>query len=201
MVVKSVHDVFPDVCRVPAAGIITKGEPLRQWIEGSLDRLYGYAFALAQDADQARDLVQECALKALQARHVPSEKAAYRAWLFRILRNAFIDRCRKTGTEIPMDETIDVAEDDDPGWTGDRRIVDVVTIRIAVAKLSLAHREVIALVDFVGYSYAEAANVLDIAEGTVMSRLCRARKALLTLIAEDNVTPLLQRTQGRRGLK
>ena len=121
--------------------------------------------------------------------------------VFRILRNAFIDRCRKSGTEIPMGETIDVAEDDDPGWTGDRRIVDVVTIRIAVAKLSLAHREVIALVDFVGYSYAEAANVLDIAEGTVMSRLCRARKALLTLIAEDNVTPLLQRTQGRRGLK
>ena len=173
---------------------------MRQWIEGSLDRLYGYAFALAQDADQAHDLVQECALKALQAHHVPDEQAAYRAWLFRILRNAFIDRCRKSGTEVQMDEDIEVAEDDELGWTGDRRIVDVVTIRIAVAKLPLAHREVIALVDFVGYSYAEAARVLDIAEGTVMSRLCRARKSLLMLIAEDNVTPLVQRTQRRRRL-
>jgi RNA polymerase sigma-70 factor (ECF subfamily) len=171
---------------------------LREWIEGSLERLYGYAFALTRDAEQARDLVQECAVKALQARRTPVDEPAYRAWLFRILRNAFIDQCRKTGTVIDIDEAGDLS-DDESGWPGDHRIVDVVTIRIAVAKLPVAHREIIALVDFVGYSYAEAARLLDIPEGTVMSRLCRARKALLTIIAAGNVMPLAPRSRASGG--
>jgi RNA polymerase sigma-70 factor (ECF subfamily) len=173
---------------------------LRQWIEASLGRLYGYAFALTQDAEQARDLVQDCAVRALQARRCPDHEAAYRAWLFRILRNAFIDRCRRSGTEVQIDESHEQADHEEDGWVGDRRMVDAVTIRIAVAKLPVPHREIIALVDFVGYSYAEAAEVLDIAEGTVMSRLSRARKALLTIVAEDNITPLanVARTNGIR---
>lgn len=170
---------------------------MREWIESNLDRLYGYAFALSQDSEQARDLVQECALRALEASRQPTEPAAYRAWLFRILRNAFVDRCRKGGTEVDIDAAAEVVDDDDAGWSGDRRVVDVVTIRIAVAKLPIAQREIIALVDFVGFSYAETARVLDIAEGTVMSRLSRARKALLDLIAEDNVTPLVRRANSR----
>lgn len=174
------------------------GGPLRQWIESNLDRLYGFAFALAQDGEQARDLVQDCALRALEARRSPRDEAAYRAWLFRILHNAFIDKCRKAGREVEIDAALDIADDDESGWKGDRRIVDVVTIRIAVAKLPIAHREIIALVDFVGFSYAEAANVLDIAEGTVMSRLSRARKALLDIIADDNITPLVRTVHTRR---
>jgi RNA polymerase sigma-70 factor, ECF subfamily len=171
---------------------------LRDWIESNLDRLYGFAFALSQDRDQARDLVQDCILRALEARNKPSEPAAYRAWLFRILRNAFIDGCRKAGSLVSIDEAFDIS-DDDTGWIGDQRIVNVVTIRIAMTKLPIAQREIIALVDFVGCTYAEAAQVLNIAEGTVMSRLSRARKALLDLLAEDNITPLV-RTSRSRGL-
>jgi RNA polymerase sigma-70 factor (ECF subfamily) len=173
---------------------------LRQWIESNLDRLYGFAFALTQDGDLARDLVQDCALRALEARRCPDNPAAYRAWLFRILRNAFIDTARKAGREVEIDAALDIADDDDSGWKGDRRIVDVITIRIAVAKLPIAQREIIALIDFVGFSYAEAADVLDIAEGTVMSRLSRARKALLDIVADDNITPLMpsMRTHRRR---
>jgi RNA polymerase sigma-70 factor (ECF subfamily) len=171
---------------------------VRELIETNLDRLYGYAFSLAQDTDEARDLVQDCVLKAIEASRRPSEPNACRAWLFRILRNAFIDKCRKAGREVRIDAAEDVAADGDAGWRGDQRMVDVITVRLAVAKLPMAHREIIGLVDFVGCSYAEAAEVLEIAEGTVMSRLARARKALLDLITEDNVTPLVRGFAGRR---
>jgi len=162
---------------------------LRDWIESNLNRLYGFAYALAQDRDQARDLVQECVLRALEATRCPTDQAAYRAWLFQILRNAFIDRYRKAGREVQIEAASEVANDDDAGWNGDRRVVDIITVRLAVAKLPIAHREIIALVDFVGLTYSEAAKVLDIAEGTVMSRLARARKALLAIVEEGNVTP------------
>ncbi len=162
---------------------------MRVWIEAYLERLHGFAYALTQDRDLSRDLVQECVLRALEAARRPSDEPAYRAWLFRILRNAFIDKCRKTGMETGLDIAADTADDEDAGWAGDRRIVEVVTVRIAVGRLSAAHREIIALIDFVGLSYAEAAEVLGVAPGTVMSRLARARAALLTIMAEQNVTP------------
>jgi RNA polymerase sigma-70 factor (ECF subfamily) len=173
-------------------------QPLRGWIESYLDRLYGYAYALTRDADQSRDLVQECALRALNASQRPSDEPAYRAWLFRILRNLFIDKCRKNAMETGFDSAIDTADDVDAGWRGDRRIIDVVTVRVAVTRLSPAHREVISLVDLAGLSYGEAAEVLGVAEGTVMSRLSRARKALLAIMAEENITPLARVRSGRR---
>jgi len=169
---------------------------LRDWIESDLDRLYGFAYALSHDSDQARDLVQDCALRAIEAARHPTDRAAYRAWLFRILRNAFIDRCRKARVEVDINAKIGVA-DDNAGWSGDARVVDIITVRLAVAKLPIAHREVIALVDFVGLTYSEAAVVLDIAEGTVMSRVSRARKALLAIVEEGNVTPFRRQIHAR----
>lgn len=164
-------------------------KPYRDWTEGNLDRLYGFAYALTQDGDRSRDLVQECMLRALGAARRPRDEPAYRAWLFRILRNAFIDECRKLRRETWLDPDADFVDDAEAGWGGDARLVDIVTVRLAMAKLSVAHREAIALVDFVGLTYAEAAAVLGVPEGTVMSRMSRARKALLALIEEGNVTP------------
>ena len=171
---------------------------MRAWIEPYLNRLYGFAFALTGDRDESCDLVQECALRALAAARRPTDEPACRAWLFRILRNAFIDKYRKNGREVRLDSDDETYADDvDAGWRGDRRIVDVVTVRIAVAKLTAPHREIIALVDFVGMSYREAADVLGVAEGTIMSRLARARKALLAVMENENVTPLA-RVRGQR---
>ncbi len=173
-------------------------EPFWGWTEANLDRLYGFAFALTQDSDRSRDLVQECVLRALGAARRPRDEPAYRAWLFRILRNAFIDQCRKRRPETQLDPDADFVDDAEAGWGGDRRMVDIVTVRIAVTKLSPAHREAIALVDFVGFTYSEAAEVLGVAAGTVMSRVSRARKALLTIIEHENVTPLARARGSRR---
>jgi len=171
---------------------------LQHWIEANVDRLYGYAFSLTRDAEEARDLVQDCFVKALESARQPDEPAALRAWLFRILRNAWIDCCRKQGREVLIDEFDDIPAESDPEWSGDRRIVDIIMVRIAMAKLPLAQREIITLVDFVGCSYADAASVLQIPEGTVMSRLSRARRALLSLVAEEEtVTPITRGTKVR----
>jgi len=182
---------YPDV---PRRGLVPLWRPVKSvkdWIEPNLDRLYGFAYSLTEDADRARDLVQECALKAMQARRQPTDARAYRAWLFRILRNCFIDCYRKLGKEVQLDLAEDLPADDTSPWVGDRRMVDVITIRLAMAKLPIPHREIIGLVDIIGLTYAEAAEVMEVPEGTVMSRLSRARRALLNLIVEDNVTPFV----------
>jgi len=161
----------------------------RQRIEPYLSRLFGYALSLAQDREQARDLVQDCALRAFSATRVPEDAAAFRAWLFRILRNAFLDGQKHRAVRAAAADD----EGDGPNdeiWRGDDRLISVLTVRLGMAKLSPAHREVIALVDIVGFSYEEAGDFLDVPMGTVMSRLSRARCALLAIISESRVQSL-----------
>jgi RNA polymerase sigma-70 factor (ECF subfamily) len=67
----------------------------RERIHPYLQRLYGYVFSLARDHHQEEDLVQECASRALKARRPPADEPAYRAWLFRILGNLFLDQVRR----------------------------------------------------------------------------------------------------------
>lgn len=159
----------------------------RRWLEASLGSLYRFAYTLSQDRESARDLVQECIVRALAARRQPRDETAYRTWLFVILRNAFIDGLRRAGREVPVESVDRTAAE---GWQGDHRILDIVTVRLALGRLGPAHREIIGLVDVVGLSYAETAEILQIAEGTVMSRLSRARRALFDIVSESNVTPL-----------
>lgn len=159
-----------------------------------LGKLYAYACSLSRDVDDARDLVQGCAEKALSARNVPRDDDAYRAWLFRILRNHFIDLKRAERLTDPLDEESAAMTTD--AWRYEQALIDALTVRRSITKLSLEHREVLALVDMAGFSYAEAAALTDVPVGTIMSRLSRARRALLALIAKDNVRSLPQRRIG-----
>lgn len=169
----------------------------RQRLECYRDRLYGYAISLTQDPDLSRDLVQECALKALSAKKVPQDEPAFRAWLFRILRNAFLDHLRAANKLA--DFTHDETEELDPGvWSAEERMVDAVTVRVALAALPTGQRDIIALIDIAGLRYAEAALLLGVPVGTVMSRVSRARQALLLRISGSNVTPLKSAQGGRR---
>jgi len=92
---------------------------MRDWIEPNLERLYCFAYSLEQDRDSARDLVQECVLHAIEARKHPDEAVACRAWLFRILRNCFIDTCRKSGQQTCLDDIEDIPADDCDPWSSD----------------------------------------------------------------------------------
>ncbi len=173
-----------------ARGEEPAGDGRRRRIEAYLGRLAGYAHSLTNDREQARDLVQECALKALSARRVPEDEAAYRAWLFRILRNTFLDRRRRAGQGAPVLDSDEIDTVNGGIWQCDDRLISTLTVRLGMAKLSPAHREVIAVVDIVGFSYAEAADFLSVPVGTVMSRLSRARRALLDTMDEGKVQTL-----------
>lgn len=159
-----------------------------------LTRLFGYAVSLTRDDDRARDLVQECALRALKASSVPEDESAFRAWLFTIVRHAAIDAHRRARHDARVGDSLPV-----PGpevWSFDDRTIAAVTVKQGLRQLPAEAREIIALVDIAGFSYAEAAGVLQVPIGTVMSRLSRARRALLTLIDKTAIRPLHLR-QGR----
>lgn len=158
-------------------------------LQRHMARLYGYAFSLTGSRDAAQDLLQDCAVKALSTTAVPAADGALRAWLFRILRNAWIDQHRRDRVDF-MAEPPEPPRDGAEYWSQDARLINSIAIRQAMSRLPAAYRDIIALADLGGFSYAEAAAILGVPIGTVMSRLSRARQALLEMLAESNVRPL-----------
>lgn len=157
-------------------------------IEPYLNRLYGYAYGLTGNPDEAKDLVQECALKALSAKVEPPDANAYRAWLFRILKNAFIDALRKRAHEpCHLDE--EIIDQQVEYFDIEERLIDAVTVRLALANLASKHYRMISFIDIAGLSYSETAEELGLPIGTVMSRISRARQALIKIIEAENVRP------------
>lgn len=170
-------------------------------VEEYVPRLYGYAVSLSGDHHDAHDLVQETALKALNAARVPDDAPAFRAWLFVILRNAWVDMIRRRGRRAEFHQT--ESDREQPGgqtWLHDDSLVSTLTVRLSLARLSADHRDVLGLVDVAGFSYAEAAEILGIPAGTVMSRVARARGALLKQIEAGNVVnfPVQRRHRAAR---
>lgn len=165
---------------------------LHRHLTALLPRLVAFSRALLADADAARDLVQEAAARALSARRVPSDEPAYRAWMFRIVRNAAIDELRRK-RQRPMDDepsgTIDL-------WRFDDACIAKITVQQALSDLPESHREIIALIDIAGFRYSEAAEILNVPVGTVMSRIARARSALLAKIETSSVRPIAKTGHG-----
>ena len=155
----------------------------RRRIEKLIPDLKAYATALCGDRDQADDLVQEAIARALQSG--PSLKSAdeLRPWLFRVLRNFFFDEQRKKTVrrEYFTQEKRWVSEVNDQVLDPE----DTLAIRNAYEELSADHREVLALVDILGLRYKEVAELLNISQGTVMSRISRGRQALLARLEEE----------------
>lgn len=157
-------------------------------IEDYIPRLYGYAVSLSGHDHDAHDLVQETALKALKAPRVPDDEPAYRAWLFIILRNAWLDMVRRRGRRPEVSGTeADYEQIGGQTWAHDESLISTLTVKFSLSRLSADHREVLGLVDVSGFSYVEAAAILGIPEGTVMSRVARARNALLRQLDSGNV--------------
>ncbi len=151
-----------------------------------LHRLTAFARTIMGDADAARDLVQEAAARALSARNVPADPPAYRAWMFRIVRNAALDELRrhKLKDAIEADETLpDI-------WRFDDARIARITVAQGLAALPETQREIIALIDIAGFSYVEAAELTGVPVGTIMSRIARARLALLSAIQASTVRTL-----------
>jgi RNA polymerase sigma-70 factor (ECF subfamily) len=174
---------------------------IRHRIEDYVARLYGYAVSLSGDGQDAHDLVQETALKALNASRIPEDEAAFRAWLFIILRNAWLDTVRRRGRrpEVAGSE-VEYESVGGDAWSHDDSLISTLTVKSSLARLSPDHRDVLGLVDVSGFTYAEAAAILGVPAGTVMSRVARARNALLNQLQSGNVVsfPVQKRRQAAR---
>ena len=144
-----------------------------------LPRLRAFARSLAGAADVADDLVQQTCEKALRnlAGYTPGTRMD--AWLFRILRNAWIDghRARRPTAQIEAVEAVTPLVGEDGRQVTEARLY-LAQVRRAMAGLSEEHRVVLMLICVEGLRYREAALALGMPEGTVMSRLARARIAL-----------------------
>lgn len=144
-------------------------------------------------------MAQETITKAIAARRIPHDKTAFRAWMFRILRNTFIDHTRRTGRLVALDaddmaDRVDTSNGDVPDNFEDG-LVNALTVRFALEKLKPGQREIIGLIDIAGFSYTEAAALLEVPAGTIMSRVSRARKNLADAIVDTNIVPMPRRIE------
>jgi RNA polymerase sigma-70 factor (ECF subfamily) len=156
--------------------ILSPGDKFELHVQPYIPLLFGTAFTLTRNSAEAEDLVQDTLLRAFRA--IERFDGAYpKAWLLTILRNTNINRAQKKKPYL-FDDPNDPAADIVDEVTPEDLIVDPVfehAVQTALDELPLAFRAAVDLVDVNGLSYAEAADVLGIPIGTVMSRLHRAR--------------------------
>lgn len=148
-------------------------------------RLYRLAYSWSHNPALADDLVQETLIKALKNSAQLREPALLNSWLFSILANCWRDHFRQHKDMDDVDELEDYryAHENTPEKEHSQSQI-VARVRSAVEKLPLGQRQVLTLVDLEELSYVEVATILNIPIGTVMSRLCRARLAMKTLLKE-----------------
>ncbi|MFN8416362.1 MAG: sigma-70 family RNA polymerase sigma factor [Cytophagaceae bacterium] len=159
-----------------------------------LTPLYNFAFRLTYDEDDAHDLVQETYLKAYRFFESYEKGTNAKAWMFRILKNTFINEYRKKSKEPNKVDYQEVesyynSDDVDEPITSDLRLdafKDMIGDEVANAlnALDVDFRTIIILCDLEGFTYEEMAKILDIPIGTVRSRLHRARNLLKEKLRE-----------------
>lgn len=164
----------------------------------NLRAMYNFGFRLTLDRDDARDLVQETFLKAYKSIDSFRQGTNAKAWLFRILKNSFINDYRRKSREPVKVDYQDVENyynaDDSNRLISEELRVDTLRnlmgdeISNALNALDADFRTVILLCDLEGFKYEEIADILEIPIGTVRSRLHRARNLLkekLTAYAQE----------------
>jgi len=151
------------------------------------DQLYNFAHWLAQNREEAEDLVQETYAKALKGFGSFQPGTNFPAWMYRILRNSFLTS--RTGLKATKTVALD-SEEDSALEVADTRTPETILlersnqelVQNAMGELAVNFREVLLLCEVEEMSYQEIAETLSIPIGTVMSRLSRARKALGDLL-------------------
>ncbi len=153
-----------------------------------INSMYNFAYRLTLDQDDSKDLLQDTYLKAYRFIDSFQQGTNAKAWLFRILKNSFINDYRKKSKEPSKVDYQEVesyynSEDVDRQITPDLRVEalrDMIGDEIsnALNSLDVDFRTVIILCDLEGFKYDEMAKILDIPIGTVRSRLHRARNLL-----------------------
>lgn len=145
---------------------------------------FAIAFQILGNRDDAADAVQDSIVTVLGSpRAYDSQRGALKPWFFRVVRNRALDSLKQRKVSVqPSDELLDPAPG--PQASAEQTERDSV-LWGALMGMSIEHREMVVLRDYLGLSYAEIADVLGIAAGTVMSRIHRARLALRDSLQND----------------
>jgi RNA polymerase sigma-70 factor, ECF subfamily len=165
----------------------SSGEDLRDHIIEVLPRLRRFARSLARNAQDADDLVQTTAERALVHAGQLRPDHSVAGWLFGILRNAWIDEGRSRRRRESLLEPEDLAERvGDPFAGGDEELL---CLQNALSRLPEEQHLAVALVLVEGFSYKEAAAIMGVPVGTLTSRLARGREALQSMLSETSGVP------------
>lgn len=171
--------------------------PVLDEIEAAIPGLRRYAHALAGTREAADDLVQDCLERAVARRDDWRGEGSVRAWLFRILLNRYRDGRRRAPVQLVAldDPGADLAR---PGTQEGHLALR--EVQRAMARLPEEQRQALLLVALEGMRFDEAAQLLGIPKGTLMSRLARARAGLraMTGRGEDTGRPEPPAAKGRK---
>lgn len=157
--------------------------------------LKAYALALARNDADADDLVQDTLLKVYAGVQLPSDSEKAKHYVFRILRNLHIDNLRKSKVRVEYSSEQERLYSGSVSPAFDS--VEQLIVRDAFAQLSPDHREILFLIDVMGFKYADAAETLDVAMGTIMSRVSRARAEMIDQLDGSTVQSLKERRKKR----
>ncbi len=149
-------------------------------------RLRRFAYAICGNPEEGDDLVQAACLKALSRLDQFKPGSRLDSWMFRIIQNTHIDAIRqrnRQGSAVDPEILEQMSDDGLAANQNEHRLL-LARVRDAMGALPSDQRAVLALVAIEGYSYKEAAAILETPIGTIMSRLARARARLLPLVAE-----------------
>lgn len=163
----------------------TAGDPdaFGELVRRHRDRLWAVALRTLGDREEAADALQDAFISAFRAAAGFRGDSAVTTWLHRVVVNACLDRVRRRAARPTV-----ALPDAGPGEPADDRDAiaerdTTLAVEAALAALSAEHRAAVVLVDVQGYSVAETALILGVAEGTVKSRCARARARLLPMLA------------------
>ncbi|MCH2023688.1 MAG: sigma-70 family RNA polymerase sigma factor [Saprospiraceae bacterium] len=153
-----------------------------------IDALYNFAFHLCYNEDDANDLVQETYLKAFRFIDKYIQGTNAKAWLFKILKNAFINDYRKKSkrpTKVDYEDIVSYHDSEDASYVDFYDLREEIfqnmmgdEVTNAINALPIDFRTVILLCDIEGFTYEEISKIIAIPIGTVRSRLHRARNML-----------------------
>ncbi len=154
------------------------------------DQLFKSALRMTRSVEDAEDLIQETYLKAFKYYERFAEGTNFKAWLFKIMKNTFINSYRKRKLQPPkvdfdeihegLERTLVEQAAIDPENPEVHFLIGEIDHEVAVALANLPHdyKMVVLLADLEGFAYKEIADILDVPVGTVMSRLYRGRRIL-----------------------
>jgi RNA polymerase sigma-70 factor (ECF subfamily) len=176
------------------ARIFFKMSSFRTDLIAELPYLRRFARGLCGDASVADDLVQDCVERALAKSHLYDPARPLRAWLYAVLRNVFVSNWRRDSKFKSAKDIDDLSGFEGAVAADQESNMSVSLISKALDTLPSQQREVLVLISLEEMSYAQAAEIIGVPIGTIMSRLSRAR-AHLQIILEERGTTVLRRVK------